>query len=423
MKNGSLSTKLFLAVICAAVLLYFGINVAAYLMDPYTSTVAYNYTSEDAIPVAGYVVREEEPLSGEGELVYFSRSEGERVAKGGTVALVYGTTQALEDANTLRSLNEQLQQLQYAQSLASGTRTGILLEDEVVDSLISFQSALTDRAVTEAAAAAEDLRAAVLKRSYAYTGTAELDSTIAQLQERISSLTAASSASTSRITAPRSGLFSGMADGYETVLTPAALEDMTVADYRQIQPAAAAGSGKLIYGSRWHFVTLLRESDMERMKVGDTVTLRFQSGLDRDLTMTVERISDADGGQRLVVLSSGQYLDLTTLLRHQNAQIIFGSYTGIRVPRSAVRIEWEDVLDEDDQPVLQADGTAKREQVTCVYTVWGTNARKKPVEVLWQEDEYMIVAPAEGVSSSRQLRSGDEVITAAAELYDGKVIE
>lgn len=423
MKNGSLSTKLFLAVICASVLLYFGINVAAYFMDPYTSTVAYNYTSENAVSVAGYVVRQEEPLAGDGELVYFSRSEGERVARGGTVALVYDTAQALEDANTLRSLNEQLQQLLYARSLASGTRTDMLLEDEVVNSLINFQSALATHTATEASAAAQDLRAAVLKRSYAYTGTAELDSSIAQLQEKVSGLTAASSASTSRITAPRSGLFSGMVDGYETVLTPESLENMTVADYRQIQAAAAAGSSKLIYGSRWYFVTLMRETDMEKMKVDDTVTLRFQSGLDRDLTMTVERISDADGGQRLVVLSSGQYLDLTTLLRHQNAQIIFGSYSGIRVPRSAVRIEWTDVLDEDSQPVLQADGTPKREQVTCVYTMWGTNARKKPVEILWQEDEYMLVAPAEGVSSSRQLRSGDEVITAAAELYDGKVIE
>lgn len=423
MKNGSLSTKLFLAAICATVLIYFGINVAAYFMDPYTSTVAYSYTSEHAVSVVGYVVREEETLSGEGELVYFSRSEGERVARGGTVALIYGSAQALADANTLRSLNEQLQQLQYARSLATGTRTDMLLEDEVVTSLTDLQGALASRDVSESVSAAEDLRAAVLKRSYAYTGTEELDSAIAQMEERISSITASSAASTSRITAPRSGLFSGMVDGYESVLTPEVLEDMTVSDYRQLQAGTPQGSSKLICGSRWYFATLMRESDMEKLKAGDTVTLRFQSGLDRDLTMTVERISDADSGQRLVVLSSDQHLELTTLLRHQNAQIIFGSYSGIRVPRSAVRIEWEDVLDGDGQPVLQADGTAKREQVTCVYTMWGTNARRKPVEILWQEDEYMIVAPAEGVSNSRRLRSGDEVITAAAELYDGKVIE
>lgn len=423
MKNGTFATKLFLAAICATVLIYFGINVAAYFMDPYTSTVAYAYTSENAVAVAGYVVRQEEPLEGEGELVYFSRSEGERVARGGTVALVYDTAQALEDANTLRSLNEQLEQLLYARTLASGTRTDMWLEDEVVSSIIGLQSAMAVSTVSDAADAAESLRAAVLKRSYAYTGTTELDASIAKLQDRISSLTASSSASTSRITAPKSGLFSGMVDGYETVLTPELLENMTPADFRKLKAGSTTGSSKLIYGTEWYFATLMRESDMGKMQVGDKVTLRFQSGLDRDLAMQVERISDEDNGQRLVVLSSSQHLNLTTLLRHQNAQIIFGSYSGIRVPRSAVRIQWNDVLDENDQPVLQADGTPKREQVTCVYTLWGTNARMKPVEVLWQEDEYMIVAPAEGVSNTRRLRSGEEVITAAAELYDGKVIE
>ena len=88
MKNGSLSTKLLLAVICIAVLIYFGINTVAYFMDPYTTTTAYSYVSENAVTVSGYVVREEEPLEEGGELVYFSRNEGEKVARGGTVALV-----------------------------------------------------------------------------------------------------------------------------------------------------------------------------------------------------------------------------------------------------------------------------------------------------------------------------------------------
>ena len=422
MKNGTIATKLFLAAICVTVLIYFGINVAAYFMDPYTSTVAYDFTSENAVAVAGYVVRQEEPLEGDGELVYFSRSEGERVARDGTVALVYDTAQALEDANTLRSLNEQLEQLLYARTLASSTRTDMWLEDEVINSVIGLQSSLNG-SITDATDAATRLRAAVLKRSYAYTGTTELDASIAKLQDRINTLTVSSSASTSRITAPKSGLFSSMVDGYETALTPEALKTMTVADYRKVQAGEAVGSSKLIYGTEWYFATLMREVDMGKMKVGDQVMLRFQSGLDRDLTMKVERISDEDGGQRLVILSSSQHLNLTTLLRHQNAQIIFGSYSGIRVPRSAVRIEWSEVLDENDQPVLQADGTPRKEQITCVYTLWGTNARKKPVEILWQEDEYMIVAPADGASNNRRLRSGDEVITAAAELYDGKVIE
>ena len=98
MKTGTLATKLMLAAILLTVLIYFGINLAAYFMDPFTTTVAYSYTSENAVTVSGYVVRDEEALSGGGDLVYFSRSEGEKVSAGGTVALVYQTAQALRAA-------------------------------------------------------------------------------------------------------------------------------------------------------------------------------------------------------------------------------------------------------------------------------------------------------------------------------------
>ncbi len=431
MKSGNLATKLMMAAILLTVLVYFGINLAAYFTNPFTTTVAYGYTSENAVTVSGYVVREEEPLSGGGDLVYFFRGEGEKVSAGGTVALVYQTAQALSDANTIRSLTEQLEQLTYARSLAASTQTTVRLDEEIAESLISFRSALASDSLTAAADAAGSLRASVLKRSYAYTGTEELDAAANALQSQIAALTASADSNTTRVTAPRGGLFSSMIDGYEPVLTPDRLQDMTPAEYRALSPEAASGVGKIVYGSRWSFVTLMREGDIGRVQVGDTVVLRFQTGLDRDLSMTVERISDEDGGQRLVVLSSKQYLNLTTLLRHQNAQVIFNSYTGIRVPRSAVRILWETVTDEDGEPVLKSDGTEQTRQITGVYCVWGTTARLKPVDVVWQEDEYLRVVPSEealaGYTSAsaregRRLRAGDEVITAAADLYDGKVI-
>ena len=114
--------------------------------------------------------------------------------------------------------------------------------------------------------------------------------------------------------------------------------------------------------------------------------LRFQTGLDRDMTMTVTHISAAEGGRRAVTLESGEYLHLTTLLRRQNAQLIFDSYTGIRVPRAAVRLGEETVTDEAGNPVLESDGTERTRSVTGVYCVWGTFARFKPVEVVWQDE-------------------------------------
>ena len=347
------------------------------------------------------------------------------MSRGGTVALIYPSQEALDNANTLRDLEEQLQQLLQARNLTGGTLATARLDEAVSASLVDFRSELAQGSLEGAASAGETLRSAVLQRSYAYTGTEALEASIASLQAQVSDLTAAGSGGATRITAPQGGIFSSLVDGYETVLTPDMLEDMTCQDYRDL-PAATSGGGsvgKMIYGTEWYYVTLMRTDDMGSLKVGDSVTLRFQTGLDRDLTMTVERISDEDSGQRLVVFSSSRYLNLTTLLRHQNAQIIFDSYTGIRVPRSAVRILWEDVTDEDGEVVYRTDGTPEQEQVVGVYCLWGTTARFKPVEVVWQGEDYILVTPAEGTTGTRVLRDGDQVITAAEDLYDGKVIE
>ena len=69
MKTSTLATRLMMAAIFLTVLIYFGLNLAAYCNDPFTTTLAYSYTGENAVTVSGYVVREEEVLAGGGELV------------------------------------------------------------------------------------------------------------------------------------------------------------------------------------------------------------------------------------------------------------------------------------------------------------------------------------------------------------------
>ena len=432
MKNSTLATKLMVAAMFLALLAYFGVNLAAYFTDPYTTTVAYAYTGENAVTVSGYVVREEEVLAGGGELVYSSRKEGERVGRGGTVAVIYPTAQALSDANVLRDLTDQLEQLEYARSLADGSQAAARLDEEIAGALGDFRAAMAEGSVESAADVGQALRSAVLRRGYAYTGSDGLDASIEALRSRISELTAAGGAGGERVTAPRSGLFSGLADGYESVLTPESIQELTPSGYRDIVPGVASGVGKMVYGDEWSFVALMRSEDVKRLQVGDQVKLRFQKGLARDMEMKVSYISQEEGGRRVVTFTARKYLHLATLLRRQNVQVIFDSYDGIRVPRSAVRVDSQPVVDEEGQPVLDGQGKPKTMPVTCVYCLWGDTARLKPVTVLWQEEEYILTVPDEEAldayaagqaRESRRLRPGDQVITAAAEVYDGKVVQ
>ncbi len=432
MKSGHLATRLMLIAIFLTVLIYFGVYLTAFFNDPYAISHAYDYTSEDAVTVSGYVVREEEALSGGGELVYCQRGEGERVRAGGTVALVYSSAQALEQADDLRALEEQMQQLLYAKNLSAGAQTALRLDEDISQRLISLRASMAAGDLAKADETGFALRTSLLRRSYAMDGTDSLDGAIADLQARIDQMAAGGDAGATRISASQGGLFSSLVDGYESVLTPESIQDMTVADYEAIAPTGQTdGVGKIVYGDKWYYVALMDGGDIAHMSVGDTVTLRFQKGLDRDLEMEVEAVSPAQDGRHVVTFSSRRYVSLTTLLRHQSAQVIFASYTGIRVPRAAVRIVTEKIVDEEGSPVLDEEGMEQFRRTTGVYCLWGNTARFKPVDILWQEDEYLLAVPSasalagyasDSTREGRRLRAGDEVITTSAELYDGKVI-
>ena len=76
-----------------------------------------------------------------------------------------------------------------------------------------------------------------------------------------------------------------------------------------------------------------------------------------------------------------------------------------------------------EEVVEQEDGTTEEVQTTGIYCIVGMEARFKPVEILYSGDGFVLVQPAASVTAEAlKIRSGDEVIIAARDLYDGKVI-
>ena len=272
--------------------------------------------------------------------------------------------------------------------------------------------------------AAAALETYVLKREYTYSGEGDVEEQLAGLADQIRTLSASTRQSSTAVTVQEGGYYSALVDGYESVLTPDMLEELSPGQLRSVSPDSSrtSNAGKIIYGNQWHYVALLSEADAGQLWEGAEVSLRFVSGLEKDVPMTVERISTAENGQRLVVLSADRYLSVTTLLRDQSAQIILQSYSGIRVPKTAVRVL--DVTRENEA------GEEEAVSLTGVYCRVGAAARFKPVDILYQGEDYYLVSPAPDRMGSlsetgrelRTLRNGDEVVVTAKDRYDGKVI-
>ena len=426
MKKKSIGAKLLLVLVTLGVLAYFGIQAMRYFGDPLTTTLAYHYQVELSADLSGYVVRDELVLPDESSgLRQLQRTEGERVSSGGTVALVYADQVTLDQQEEIQTLETQLEQLRYAQEAALGAEVSQRLDAQILQTMVDYRSALAADRLDRAEDCGAELRSLVLKRDYTYSDTADLTARIEELQSQVDSLRSQTGSSIRRLTAPESGLYSAVVDGYETVLTPENLETLTPGALARLQPdeavLAEANVGKLVLGDDWYYVATMEEGEAALLAESSSLKLRFSKGVSQDLDVELLSVSQPESGRVTAVFHGDTFLSELTLLRQQSAKIIRRTTEGIRVPIEAVRIREQTVTDEDGNETTVSE--------TGVYCVVGVEARFKPVEVLYSGEEFALVRStldaAEEVTESQEqirIRAGDEVIITAYDLYDGKVL-
>ena len=422
----SLGTKLLLAFVTLGVLAYFAVQAVRYFGDPLTTTIAYQYQVEMSTVLSGYVVRDETVLPDDTSgLLQQQRTEGERVSAGGVVALVYADQASVERQEEIRSLETQIEQLQYAREAALGAEVSQRLDAQILQTIRDYRGALAADRLDTAEDCGAELRSLVLKRDYTASDTTDVSARIAELQAQVDSLQAQAGASVRRVTAPQAGLYSAVVDGYEAVLTPESLETLTPGKLDRLEPDEAARSassvGKLVLGDTWYYAANLDEGEAALLQDSTGLKLRFAKGVSQDLDVELVFVSEPEGGRVTAVFRGDTYLSELTLLRQQSAKVIRRTTEGIRVPIESVRLREETVAGED--------GTETTVSQTGVYCVVGMEARFKPVDVLYSGEEFALVRStldrAEDVTAAQEqirIRPGDQVIVTAYDLYDGKVL-
>ena len=325
-------SRVALGALCLLVLVYFGLQLRDYLVDPF-STAAAAYTKvEETVSANGWLIRAEQVLPGEGSgLLRLTRQEGERVSQGGTVAKVYADQASLDRQTELDRLDERIEQLRYAAEESLSGVASLRLDSQIQDSLLSLRRAVEGGALAQAESEISQLRSLVLKRDYSRGDGTDAAAELAELQAQRKTLAAQGANSVRTLTAPKSGIYSAVVDGYETVLTPESLDTLTPSALSALTADSAVSSnvGKLITSDRWYYAAALPDDDAADLTEGQSVTLRFSKGAADDLPAEVWRVGESENGRTLVILSGREYLSELTLLRHQSASIILKTTEGL----------------------------------------------------------------------------------------------
>lgn len=431
MKQGRPLITFVIALFAGALVLYAIFSVWKTFQDPFVSTYVYSYTLNDSIQADGLIIRQEQVLSGGQGIVDVTRGEGEQVGINQTVALIYRDDQARQSQEQQEALRLEITQLQYALGQGEDVSSAAKLNDDILNAMVSLRVASTQQDFSDLEDQVLEVKGKVLRREYTYSDELSTDSLAARLQElqtQYQTLHNQSYSAITQVTAPVSGTFSTLVDGYEGLinlesarnLTPQALEDLM----SQNPTGDSTAVGKLISSNRWYFAAVVTQEEGERLeefrvralgdKTGNTkLTLRFAGDFTKEVSMTVEQVNQDGQGQAVVILSSDLYLEQTTLLRRETAELIFNSRTGLRVPKSALRMVTTTSEDEETGETVETDTLG-------VYVVTAGRAEFKPVTILTEGDDFYVVQSVR--EDKKALRAGDEVIVEATGLYDGQLL-
>ncbi len=345
---------------------------------------------EDACYCRVYLARRENSLTLTG-LYGFEAREGEKVAKGATLAGIYDSEAAQVRAESRRQLSRRMEALR-ALSLAESPKKAVYGE------LTNLHRALRQGDGDALRQATLGLEALFLTGDDPADSEDRVREEMEELQQKIDELEEVSREDTQAVTALEAGIFSRASDGFEHI-SPEALEG--IGPTRLIALYAAAdepGDARLVTGLSWTCAAILPAETAASLTLGQEVSVRFNS-VSGSYTLTVADLTGPEeNGERVVLFRSDKELHKLLYLRRDIARICFQREECFSVPPEALQKD----------PETGAD---------ILYIVSGGRARAVPVELLSTQGDRVYLR-----SNSRLLTGGALVITKGDDLYDGKVI-
>lgn len=403
--------------ICAYLILQLTLGIGEVVDVEHTSYV----TVQDTLRLDAYLFRDETPLfSGTSGTDCFLVGDGERVSKGTPVSITYVDETDASVQERITRINRMIRILEQS-NLADGAQTtDLAVLDQRIEMLtVELLREVAEGDLSKAARSEEALwiemnrRQALLDSDHDYTMQINL------LKQERADLERSLRGRSVQVNAPDAGYFFGAVDGYETVFTMDALENLTVNGFLQLANSSADSRvlndacGKMVHSAAWYIAVATDKRTASTYKEGASYDVLFPYSGSLTLSMKLDRkIVQTDLDTVVLVFESKELPESFDYSRTQTVQLVTQTYSGIRVSTDALRI---------------LDG------VTGCYVLDGTRVVFKKADVLYRNEEFVVVSvPYNSVTGNRDDKAFisaeyislyDTVITAGEDLYVGKVLQ
>lgn len=405
--------KHILTVLCSiSILVYAIFQLSLTAADDIETENTFYSVVNDVISTQGYIFRDETLIiqGAEGTRSYLAEN-GEKVYLGQELCVTY---QDYDDADVQARINEINLQLAVLEE-SNGSYFADLgrINDNIADYMMEIQESVAAGDLQTA----ERLQSSLLVQMNRRQATVEEDgdffsNKISALKREKQSLEGSLYGDKVSTVSPAAGYFYTEVDGYESLFSAAALEEMSLTGFMELisdnkEPTVNSNAvGKIAKSSKWYMAFVCNRRDAAGFEKGKTYTISFPYS-EMDIEMTLERSSGGgDSEEVMMVFSSHSLPSDFKFTRRQEINIIKSSVEGLKVRTAALR---------------NVDGQ------TGVYVLYNNRIIFKTTEIIRESGGFYLVAlpdkSSHTIRSATKLSIHDIVIISGKNLYEGKVIQ
>ena len=400
-------SKFIIGFLVLLIVAFIGFQMYQNFYSPIQTETVFSTTVNQSFDSKGIVVRNETVLPNEKQgAVNYQVGNGDKVAKNSVLAVMYPSEQDIVNLNMIERLEAELKVVQDSQtpgSVAGGQLD--VLSAQIDAECLNFLSLLQSQDLSGLYQIKNSFIDMYNRRQIILGTATDFNNRINELNNEINQLKASSGQPIATVTSSASGYFVDSVDGYEEIVNMDVLQNASLEQVSQwINDTSISGNtqliGKVVTDSIWQYAAIMNKNDATLLKIGTTRNLQFSDLSDQLIPAEIVSIDlNASENESLVIFESDILSSAISKLRVEDAQVVIGTYEGIKVPKQALRV---------------VDGEKG------VYIKYGQEMRFKKVDILYEDEEYFI--SKDNPSDSSLVRSYDDVIVKGVDLYDGKQI-
>lgn len=391
---------------------YISISFALTFRDALTTTIVKKGNSEELISSSGYIFKDSVVVaSTEAGYIDCLFDDDEKVKKGEPIISVYDNEVDIDLKSEIAEVSEKIETIKETILYKTSESEDENKAEQRIAEEIKKVSKLSDKKnIEEISQIKKNINSILLRRTANSENQVDMEE-LKNLEAKLSELKSRQNSIAYTIYAPQSGTFISKVDGSEDLMSLSALEKNGI-DYKlfkeisKFKPNTKVVTkvgknepvGKIVDNFSWVIAAEIPVKKSELFNIGDKIYMRFPDSEDNLLEGKITQISGEEGGKVIVCIKSNKYSKTVYRSHKTNVELIKCTYSGIMVPRQALRII---------------------DNVKGVYVLKGDIAKFIPIDIVYSDDRWLCVRQSEQEGS---LMLYDEVILKGRDLYNGKVV-